>query len=266
MTVKCRYCGKEIDNELAIKVGQRTYYCSGNTYYIYGCDTDKMNGLLTEGTSYLNSTKIINRYIKKLGSLNDYRMADMHKNQEAATLQLKSYPWNFDIVPCWYMDIDKYLIPDGLGNWKLTDPRIDNQRTIRLNQKHKGNLLDIIRIMKYWNKHSNTYTIGSYLLECMILDVYEEQEEQDHYWLDIEFRDLLGILSNKILYSVNDPKGIQGNLNNFTFDERIKISNALSSSYKKACDAIQLELTYKNQKAAIDKWKELLGNDFPDYS
>ena len=28
------------------------------------------------------------------------RKIEMHKNQEALTLQLKSYPWNFDIIPC----------------------------------------------------------------------------------------------------------------------------------------------------------------------
>ena len=257
----------DIDQMICMSAeGKRTYFYYNGTYYIYGCDADKTNGLMTEGTNHLNSTKIINRFIKKLRSLNDYRMAEMHKNQEAATLQLKSYPWNFDIVPCWHMDIDKYLIPDGLGNWKKTDPRIDNQRTTRLNQKHKGNLLDVIRIMKYWNKHSSTYTIGSYLLECMILDVYEEKVEQDNYWIDIEFRDILNSFSERILYSVNDPKGIQGDLNNFTFEERTKISNALSVAYNKADEAVQLELTYKDQKAAINKWKELLGSDFPDYS
>lgn len=190
----------------------------------------------------------------------------MHKNQEAATLKLKSYDWNFDIVPCWHMDIDRFLIPDGLGNWKMTDSRIDNQRTTDINQKHKGKLLDVIRIMKYWNNRAVTYTMGSYLLECMVLDVYENKVEKENYWVDLEFRDLLNSLSSKIMYSVYDPKGIQGDLNTFSYDERVKISTALSAAYKKASEASTFEMTDKDQKAAISKWGEVLGYAFPDYS
>lgn len=85
----------------------------------------------------------------------------MHKKQEAATLKLKSYDCNYDIVPCWHMDIDKFTIPDGSSNWKLTDPRIDKQRTTEINQKHKETLLDVMHIMKYWNNRAVTYTRGS---------------------------------------------------------------------------------------------------------
>ena len=106
--------------------GTRTYMQSGDVFYINGSDSDSENGLMTDNTNYLNSTKVINRFITKLSDLQDYSKAEMHKNHEAATLQLKSYTWNFDIVPCFYTDTDFYLIPDGSGNWKKTDPRIDN--------------------------------------------------------------------------------------------------------------------------------------------
>jgi hypothetical protein len=256
----------DIDLMICISGEGRTYTQSDDTYYITGIDCDNSNNLLDDNTGYLNSTKVINRFIKKLASLSDYNKAEIHKNKEAATLKLKSYTWNFDIVPCWHMDIDKFLIPDGTGNWKLTDPRIDNQRTTDINQKHKENLLDIIRIMKYWNNRAITYTMGSYLLECMILEVYESKAEKDNYWVDLEFRDLLNTLSSKILGSVYDPKGIQGDLNTFSYTARLSISSALSSAYKKACEASSLEITDKDQKAAIKKWGEVLGYAFPDFS
>lgn len=256
----------DIDLMICIAAEGRTYTKDGDKFYVHGMDSDASNGLFAENTNLLNSTKLINRIIKKLSNLNDYSKAEMHKNQEAATLQLKSYTWKFDIVPCWHMDIDRFLIPDGSGNWKLTDPRIDKQRLKDINQKHKGKLLDIIRIMKYWNNRAITYTMESYLLECMILDVYEHKPEQDNYWIDIEFRDLLDVISHKILGRVFDPKEIQGNLNNFLFEERYKISSALSDAYEKACDATRLEHTDKDQKAAIAKWREILGDSFPDYT
>lgn len=256
----------DIDLMFCISGDGRSYLKNyDDTYYVTGLDSDKSNGLLnTDGT--INSTKVINRFIKKLESLNDYRKAEMHKNQEAATLRLKSYEWNFDIVPCWYMDIDKFLIPDGLGNWKITDPRIDNDRTTRINQNHKGKILDLIRIMKYWNNRKITLKIGSYLLECMILDMYDTKIEKQCYWIDIELRDLLGYLSDKILGSVYDPKGIQGDLNKFSLDDRKKISLALRDAYQKACEAVMLVDFYKDYEASIMKWGEIFGSKFPCYS
>lgn len=184
--------------------GTRTYIQSGEVFYINGSDADSKNGLMTDNTNYLNSTKVINRFISKLSDLQDYSKAEMHKNHEAATLQLKSYTWNFDIVPCFYTDTGFYLIPDGSGNWKKTDPRIDNERITDINQKHNGKLLELIRLAKYWNNRKVTIRIGSYLLECMILQKYENKEASENWWIDLEFRDLLNYLSSAILSDVDD--------------------------------------------------------------
>lgn len=246
--------------------GTRTYMQSGDVFYINGSDSDSENGLMTDNTNYLNSTKVINRFITKLSDLQDYSKAEMHKNHEAATLQLKSYTWNFDIVPCFYTYTDFYLIPDGSGNWKKTDPRIDNERITDINQKHNGKLLELVRLVKYWNNRKVTIRIGSYLLECMILQKYESKEASEKWWIDLEFIDLLKYLSSAILSDVDDPKGIQGNLNSFCGDDRCKISDALTNAYNKAVEASNKELNDKDQKGAIMKWREVLGNDFPEYT
>ena len=244
----------------------RTYTQLGDVFYINGSDSDFENGLMTDNTNYLNSTKVINRFIAKLSDLQDYSKAEMHKNHEAATLQLKSYTWNFDIVPCFYTDTDFYLIPDGFGNWKKTDPRIDNERITDINQKHNGKLLELVRLAKYWNNRKVTIRIGSYLLECMILQKYESKEASEKWCMDLEFRDLLKYLSSAILSDVDDPKGIQGNLNSFCLDDRCKISDGLTNAYNKAVEASNMELNDKDQKSAIMKWREVLGNDFPEYT
>ena len=245
--------------------GERRSYLSWNDCtYIEGIGFDAKNNLLTYGTTHLNSTKVINRLISKLSKLSDYSKAEMHKNQEAATLKLKSYTWNFDIVPCFYTDTGLYLIPDGSGNWKKTDPRIDNNRITVINQKHKGNVLSVIRLIKYWNERKITLKIGSYMLECMALSFYESLDEKENYWVDLELRDLFYHLANAIYKSVPDPKNIQGDLNTFSWTERNKISEALSTAYEKANEASQLE--FSNQKAAINKWREVLGPSFPSYT
>lgn len=245
----------------------RKYSYAGNGIYYMGAnDTDIKNGLNTVYTNHLNSTKVINRFISKLYELSDYSKAEMHKNHEAATLKLKSYDWNFDIVPCFYCTGDFYLIPDGNGNWKKTDPRIDNARTSEINQSQNGHLLELIRLVKYWNNRRITYTISSYMLECMILNRYENMSTSDKWWIDVEFRNTLQYLSMAIYNSVNDPKGIQGDLNSFSYSEKSKISEALSNAHSKAVEAFNLEAIVKDQKAAVKKWKEVLGLGFPDYT
>ncbi|MEZ3503403.1 MAG: nucleotidyltransferase [Lachnospiraceae bacterium] len=245
--------------------GVRTYAESADCVYMFGSEADRKNGLITSGTDYLNSTKIINRFIKKLSALSDYSKAELHKNQEAATLQLKSYSWNFDIVPCFYTDREFYLIPDGAGNWKKTDPRIDSNRIAEINQKHNGRLLELIRLVKYWNNRKVTLKIGSYLLECMILEIYENMSAVNNWWIDLEFKDVLYRLSEAIKYDVKDPKEMQGNINNFGIYDRIKISNALYKAHEKATEAVGYE-SEGNQKKAIETWGDILGLEFPEYT
>ncbi len=243
----------------------RKYSNAGNgTYYMGANQTDKQNGLNTRDTNYLNSSKVINRFISKLSNINDYSKAEMHKNHEAATLKLKSYDWNFDIVPCFYCTGDFYLIPDGNGNWKKTDPRIDNDRITNINQKYDGNLLTLIRLIKYWNARRITHTIGSYMLECMVLNRYENMATPVNWWIDVQFRDTLNYLSNAIYNEVYDPKGIQGNLNEFTYSEKKNISDALAKAYIKSREAVAAESD--SQRIAIKKWREVFGLYFPEYT
>lgn len=242
--------------------GTRTYIQIGDCFYIYGNTNDKNNNLLSDNTLHLNSTKVINRFISKLSYLNDYNKAEMHKNHEAATLEMKSYTWNFDIVPCFYTTQNFYLIPDGYGNWKKTDPRIDNEHTSSLNQKFNGKLLNIIRLIKFWNKRPLAPRISSYLLECLILNHYQTR----NYLFDIksEFLTTLNALSYNIWFDVFDPKGIQGNINNLSTQERSRISQVMSYTCTNIKTAIQYEKENKHEEA-INIWKNVLGDKFPKY-
>lgn len=228
-----------------------------------------LKSFCNENTSILNSIKVINKFIAKLSDVPQYSSATIKRNYEAVTLNLKSYDWTFDLVPCFFTTPDLtgrnyYLIPDGKGNWKKTDPRIDKENTVNINQWHDGNVLNVIRIIKYWNVRPTMPSMSSYLLETMMLNYYNNKADKASTFVDLEIAGVLEYIETTVLYDVNDPKGIQGNINTLSWDERIKISNRAKSDKLKAIDARSFESSNDHEKS-INKWAEIFGSKFPEY-
>lgn len=83
-------------------------------------------------------------------------------------------------------------------------------------------------------------------------------------FVDMEIAGVLEYIETNVLYDVNDPKGIQGNINTLSVDERIKISNRAKSDKLKAVDARNFESSNDHEKS-INKWAEVFGSKFPEY-
>ena len=107
-------------------------------------------------------------------------------------------------------------------------------------------------------------TMGSYLLENMILDYYAEQTTVASKFVDREIEKVLLEIHRRVSNPVNDPKDIQGNLNNLSSEDKKKIKDRAYQDYSKAFDARQLEIA-KNDKDSISKWIEIFGDNFPKY-
>lgn len=221
----------------------------------------------TNEDSTLNSIKLLNKIKSSLSSVAQYGQADIKRNKEAVTLKLKTYPWNFDIVPALLTAEDAdgksyYIIPDGYGNWKKTDPRVDARKATRINQNRDGKVLRYIRLIKYWNRRPIMPSISSYLLENLVLNYfdYNEVNVTDQSTL----RDLFSHLSTAIYSSCPDPKGIQGDLNNLDLDTKIKFSAAASLAQTYANNAISFSID-DDHKSAHAEWKKVFGGEFPDY-
>lgn len=256
----------DIDLFLTFSANGSTYYkhlLSQNTYTLTVPETASELRKLCDGDK-LNSIKVVNKIVSSLSKLDHYKNAAIHRRQEAATLELSSYEWKFDIVPAFYTDTGFYLIPDGAGEWKATDPRMDQNRVSEINQKHSGKILQIIRTLKYWQKRPTMPTISSYLFETIILNYYNNKSDVSDY-IDFEIRDFFNHLQYAIYSSVLDPKGFQGELNTLDYDIQKKIANLAKISYEKSVQAINYETSDKDMQQSINKWGEIFGSDFPSY-
>lgn len=260
----------DIDMMIGLHAQGASYLDNGITAVTITVTADSnLTSFCNDNTYTLNSIKVINQFIKKCASVPQYAKAEVKRNGSAAVLNLKSYDWSFDIVPCFMTVVELngrnyYLIPDGSGNWKKTDPRIDRQRVRDTNGAHDGHVLDVLRIIKYWNRRPTMPSMSSYALETVILDYYAAKATKASQYVDIELPNVLAYIATAVHYQVNDPKGIQGNINLLSWDDRHKISARATSDKQKADAARSLE-TAGDHKGSIQKWAEIFGSEFPSY-
>jgi len=249
------------------------YYSESSWDDIDICFTEYYTGRLkkyadTRNSSCLSSTRITNAFRDELGNIEQYSSADIKRDGEAATLKLVSYSWNFDIVPCFltqpdYLGKTYYLIPNRAGGWKKTDPRIDRDKVSTINQSHSGNILNVIRALKYWKQEKNI-KIGSYLLETMVLYYYENSYRTCGSYVDIELEQIFPYLANNIMNNVIDPKNIQLDINDIDYADRFLLKEKFNKFSQLTNEARQFERD-KNIEKSINKWKEIFGDNFPSY-
>ncbi|HAR7304164.1 TPA: nucleotidyltransferase [Staphylococcus aureus] len=231
-------------------------------------NADILKKLCFEDSNRLNSRKVINKFIELLNKIPQYEYSDIKRNQEAATLKLATYKWNFDIVPCFFTKKDlngntHYLIPDGNGYWKKTDPRIEKSIISELNQINGGKLLDIIRIIKYWNKNSIAPTMPSYLLEIIILNYYQDNNKLKQH-ISTEIYNILNFIKKEIYNMIFSPDNPKVDINILSQEEKYKISQKANEHSKISQNAINFASNLDNKKA-IDEWRKIFGKEFSLY-
>lgn len=265
---KCRELD-DIDLMIGIAANGATYNSSDpwDDVHITASITNQAQKDCTREDGTLNSTQVINKFKSKLKHVREYSRSDIHKSGEAVVLNLTSKDWSFDIVPCFHTVTESdgrsyYLIPNGKGNWKKTDPLKDKEHVTNTNKDKEGRVLELIRLCKKWNNVKKATTIPSYLLETMIINYCDSKTTLSQF-IDYRFRDALKYIADNIMNSVSDMKEIQGDINTLSDSDKSKLKEKANNDYQKACEASEMETV--NQEKAIKLWGEILGGDFPTY-
>jgi len=260
----------DVDLISCMKSEGSTYLDTGGALTIYVPDGARLRDLCNDGSNQLNSRKVINRFVDHLGDIPQYAKSAISRNGEAAVLDLVSYRWSFDIVPGFFTSPEAngrtyYVISDGQGAWKKTDPRIDRDRVSAVNRRHSGHVLNALRVIKFWNRRTTMPTIPPYVLECMVLGHYESAFVTCTEYVDLEVAPFLSALASAVFDPVCDPKGIQGDLNTLSFADRLAISARANQDAARAKQAQQAE-AIGDQAGAIRQWGSIFGSLFPSYT
>lgn len=218
---------------------------------------------LRDDNGYLSSRKVANKIKNNISKVAQYQKSEIRSSQEAVILNLTSYDWTFDIIPAFKTTQESdgrsyYLIPDGNGHWKKTDPRIDQDRVTAVNKSTDFNVLEFIRIIKYWNKVQNI-NFSSYLLENIVLNYFENEI----IWPTkrTQLQAFFNYLSSAIYNPVWDPKGLQKDLNDLQYSKKMSIEEKSNKCMNAATQAIKFEDEREFEKA--DKqWRIIFGEDY----
>lgn len=260
----------DIDLMIGLKGLGTTYTAEpGGSIRLKVPDGIALRQLCHDGTDELNSRRVVNAFVSRLKEIPQYENSEIKRNQQAAVLNLSSQTWSFDIVPSFITapEMDGrtyYVIPDGSGHWMKTDPRIDKERADSINQRLGGRLWNVIRLIKFWNKRRGVTTIPSYLIECMILDCYQNQCTEASARPESEVPRVLRHIAASVFAELEDPAGIQGNINTLTWEMRSDISSE-ALSHAQFADAAIYSQSRGDESAAIDAWGGVFGGSFPAY-
>lgn len=227
-----------------------------------GKSSDQLK-LLSDG-DHLNSTAVLLRLEEILKDVQGYQLAHLHHKGKAVALYLSDLDWRFDLVPCFRIEEDFYLIPDGTGNWVPTRPISGDLPILNADKIKEGRLLPLMRLLKYWNRHNEAPTIPSYVFELLVAD-FADSRSNLSWWTDFNVLSFFSFLSSRIWGGIKDPSGVWSDLNPFSDEEKRAIAQTVELARDKARKAIDWETEDKNHKLAISQWREIFGKGYPQY-
>ena len=231
--------------------------------------TDELAPLRTysDENGWVNSTKILNHFKRGLNRVPNYKKSEIKRSGVAVVLNLKSYEWAFDIVPAIPAGDGSgttlyYLIPDGEGNWKRTDPRFDQDFVTSANQSQNGHLLPLIRLIKYWNvKSFSAPRLMSYHLETLLINAYNSGHPTIESRLRFSVPEAFRQLAADVIFTCPDPKGLGPHLDEgMSWETKEKVRDAANTRYEYATNALYFEQQGDHQEAI--KW---WGYVFPNF-
>lgn len=221
-----------------------------------------------DNLGYVNSTKVLNSIKSGLSDVRKYKKAEIKKNMEAVTLSLPSYDWVFDIVPAVPIGdgsgtIAYYLIPNGTGDWKRTDPRIDDTNCAQVDARHSKLFRPTVRVVKYWNNRPVAPAIPSYYLETLALKVFSTLPAISLIRSGAER--FFNNVGPYLWAACPDPKGLGPPLDaDITVETKTKVAQAFTEAAKSSGYALMYE-RQNDHKKAIYWWRQVFGERFPDY-
>jgi len=185
---------------------------------------------------------------------------DTYALQNQSVLILPMNGFQFKIHPAYPLSAHSYMLPDEKFNeWAKYDIKSYNEIFIKENVHHKGKLIEIVRMIKTWNRVSGNFFNG-YYLELLVTEILSSYEMTS---CAETLRHIFRCAVAEVVFQKHDPANMEfqiEGLNNI--DDLIKAMRLLQKSFALADEAVLLEHEGDSQNA-LRNWNKLFPQVFP---
>ena len=185
---------------------------------------------------------------------------DAYALENQSMLMLPMDRFLFKIQPAYPVSGHVYMLPDEKFNeWAKYDITSYNDIFMKQNVHHKGKLIEIIRMIKTWNRVSGNIFNG-YYLELMVTAVLSSYEMTQH---SHTLRHIFRYAVAEVVFQKHDPANMEIQVEGLNqIDDLIKAMKLLQRSYALADEAIIHEQDGSTKKA-LECWNRLFPQVFP---
>jgi Second Messenger Oligonucleotide or Dinucleotide Synthetase domain len=190
--------------------------------------------------------------------LKQYPQAYALDNRSVMMLAMNNF--YFKIQPAYPVSGHVYMLPDeNFNEWAKYDITSYNDIFMKQNVRHKGKLIDVVRMIKTWNRVSGNIFNG-YYLELLVTELLSSYEMSEYsHTLRTIFRSAVA----EVVFQKHDPANMDIQVEGLNdIDDLIKAMKLLQKSFSLADEAILHEQDGDTKKA-LECWNQLFPRVFP---
>ena len=200
------------------------------------------------------------RVLKKLSDSLVKQYPDAYILEGQNILMLPVNNVHYKIRPAYSISEHTYMLPsDIFSEWVKYDITSYNDIFVKENVRHKGKLIEIIRMIKTWNRVSGNLFNG-YYLELLVT------AELSSYQITSYSETLCHVFSvplAEVAFQKEDPANVAFQIEGLNdIDNIITAMLLLKKSFRLANEAITFEQDGEIEKA-LDNWNEIFPQVFP---
>ena len=190
--------------------------------------------------------------------IEQYPDAYVVKNRNILMLPMNDFL--FKIQPAYSVSEHKYMLPaEQFDDWVMYDINSYNEIFVKQNVRHKGKLIEIIRMIKTWNRVSDNLFNG-YYLELLVTGVLSSHEITNH---PETLRYIFNKALTEVVFQKHDPANMEIQIEGLNdINKLITAMLLLKKSYKLADEAIIYEENNKTEEA-LKNWNLIFPQAFP---
>jgi SMODS domain-containing protein len=179
-------------------------------------------------------------------------------NQNGFMLPVKDF--QYKIHPAYPVSNNTYMLPDeNFDDWVKYDINSYNEIFVKENVRHKGKLIEIIRMIKTWNRVSGNLFDG-YYLELLVTEVLSSYEITSYAET---LRHIFRAAVAEVVFQKHDPANMEFQIEGLNdISDLITAMKLLQKSYALADEAILFEQEGNTEKA-LNNWNKLFPQVFP---